>query len=284
MTGESASERRAILVTGASSGIGRASAVALAELGFVTFAGVRKESDASALAPLHANLRPVILDVTSAAGIAAAFAAIRSAGTPLYGLLNNAGIAVGGPLEYLPVDELRRQFEVNVFGTIAVTQAAIPDLRTTGGRIVTIGSISGRFGAPFIGPYSASKAALAMLTDALRMELAPLGVRVVLFEFAAVKTPIWEKGRALKDELEKSLPPQAQRDYDPFIQAIVKQIEHEERGGLDPAIIASAVCGAFTTHAPRARYVIGRQAKLQAAVALLPHKTRDGIVRKVMGV
>jgi NAD(P)-dependent dehydrogenase (short-subunit alcohol dehydrogenase family) len=284
VSGERPSEGRAILVTGASSGIGRATALHLAERGFATFAGVRKESDASALASLHANLRPVLLDVTDAASIATAFDAVRSSGTPLYGLLNNAGIAVGGPLEYLPVDELRRQFEVNVFGTIAVTQAAIPDLRKTGGRIVTIGSISGRFGAPFVGPYCASKAALATLTDALRMELAPLGVHVVLFEFAAVKTPIWEKGRALKDDLEKRLPPQALRDYDPFIRAIVKQIEHEERGGLDPAIIANALCAAFTTPSPRARYVIGRQAKLQAAVALLPHKTRDGIVRKVMGV
>jgi NAD(P)-dependent dehydrogenase (short-subunit alcohol dehydrogenase family) len=275
---------RAILVTGASTGIGHAAALRLAEAGFVVFAGVRKESDARVKDALHANLRPVLLDVTNAENIAAAFAVIRDGGLPLYGLLNNAGIAVGGPLEYLPVDALRRQFEVNVIGTIAVTQAAIPFLRVTRGRVVTIGSIAGRFGAPFVGPYNASKAAIATLVDSLRLELAPFGIRAVLFEFAAVKTPIWEKGRALRDELEGRLPEQALRDYAPIIEAVVRRIEHEERGGLEPSLIANAILAAFTTPSPRARYVIGRQAKIQAAIALLPHKTRDDIVRKVLRI
>ena len=275
-------DHRAILITGASTGIGHASALRLAEAGFIVFAGVRRESDARDKGALHANIRPLLLDVTNAEHIASAFARVRESGVPLFGLLNNAGIAVGGPLEYLPVDDLRRQFEVNVFGTIAVTQAAIPFLRATRGRVVTIGSIAGRFGAPFVGPYGASKAAVATLVDSLRMELAPFGIRTVLFEFAAVKTPIWEKGRALKDELEGSLPEQAQRDYAPFIEAMVRQIAHEERGGLEPSLIADAILTAFTTPSPRARYVIGRQAKLQAAVALLPHKTRDNMIRKVL--
>ena len=278
------SDTRAILVTGASTGIGHATALRLAEAGFTVFAGVRKESDARDKDALHPNIRPLLLDVTNAEHIAAAFAAIRESGLPLYGVLNNAGIAVGGPLEYLPVDDLRRQFEVNVFGTIAVTQAAIPLLRATRGRIVTIGSIAGRFGAPFVGPYGSSKAAVAVLMDTLRLELSPFGIRTVLFEFAAVKTPIWEKGRALKDELESSLPEQARRDYAPFIEAIVRQIAHEERGGLEPSLIADAILTAFTAPSPRARYVIGRQAKIQAAVALLPHKTRDNMIRKVLRI
>jgi NAD(P)-dependent dehydrogenase (short-subunit alcohol dehydrogenase family) len=277
-------DNRAILVTGASTGIGHATALRLAESGFTVFAGVRKESDAREKDALHENIRPLLLDVTNAENIAAAFAVIRESGLPLYGLLNNAGIAVGGPLEYLPLDALRRQFEVNVFGTVAVTQAAIPLLRATRGRIVTIGSIAGRFGAPFVGPYGSSKAAVAVLVDALRMELAPYGIRTVLFEFAAVKTPIWEKGRALKDELAGTLPEQALRDYAPFIEAMVRQIEHEERGGLEPSLIAGAILTAFTTPSPRARYVIGRQAKMQAAVALLPHKTRDTMIRKVLRI
>jgi NAD(P)-dependent dehydrogenase (short-subunit alcohol dehydrogenase family) len=275
-------ENRAILVTGASTGIGHATALRLAEAGFTVFAGVRKESDARDKDALHANIHPVLLDVTNAQSIANAIDAIRESGLQLFGLLNNAGIAVGGPLEYLPVDDLRRQFEVNVFGTIAVTQAAIPLLRATRGRIVTIGSISGRFGAPFVGPYAASKAAVAVLVDSLRLELAPFGIATVLFEFAAVKTPIWEKGRALKDELEGRLPERAQRDYAPFIEAMIRQIGHEERGGLDPSLIANAILTAFTATSPRARYVIGRQAKIQAAVALLPHKTRDNMIRKVL--
>jgi NAD(P)-dependent dehydrogenase (short-subunit alcohol dehydrogenase family) len=277
-------DERAILVSGASTGIGRATATRLAEAGFTVFAGVRKDADARDVEKLHANLRPLLLDVIDAESIARAFTVVRESGVPLYGLLNNAGIAVGGPLEYLPASELRRQFEVNVFGTMAVTQAAIPFLRKTRGHIVTIGSISGRFGAPFVGPYCASKAAVAMLMDSLRIELAPFGIRTVLFEFAAVKTPIWAKGRALSGELEGSLPERALRDYAPFIEAMARQIEHEERGGLDPLVIANAILSAFTTASPRARYVIGRQAKIQAVVAALPHKTRDNMIRKVLRI
>jgi NAD(P)-dependent dehydrogenase (short-subunit alcohol dehydrogenase family) len=277
-------DQRAILVTGASTGIGRTAATHLAEAGFTVFAGVRSDRDANAIDHLHANLRPVRLDVTDAASVAAAFEVVRESGLPLHGLLNNAGIAVGGPLEYLPAADLRRQFDVNVFGTMAVTQAAIPFLRKTRGRIVTIGSIGSRFGAPFIGPYCASKAAVAMLMDSLRVELAPFGIRTVLFEFAAVKTPIWEKGRALKDELEGRLPAQALVDYAPFIAAAVRQIAHEERVGLEPSLIADAILTAFTAASPRARYVVGRQAHIQAAVAMLPHGARDNVLRKVLRI
>jgi NAD(P)-dependent dehydrogenase (short-subunit alcohol dehydrogenase family) len=277
-------DRQSILITGASTGIGNATALRLANDGFTVFAGVRKESDASQLGASHANLRPVILDVTDADSIAHALNVVRESEIPLYGLLNNAGIAVGGPLEYLGTDDLRRQFDVNVFGTLAVTRAAIPLLRPIRGRIVSIGSIGSRFGPPFMGPYCASKAALAVLMDSLRMELAPFGLQVVLFEFAAVKTPIWHKGRALRDELEKRLPAQALADYAPFVEMVVRQIDHEERVGLDPHFIAGTIANAFTTARPRARYVIGKQARIQAAVALLPHKTRDNVVRKALRI
>ena len=282
MTGWHEMTARAILVTGASSGIGRATAAQLAAQGFTVFAGVRKERDAAGLAAEHGSLRPVLLDVTDADSIAQAINVIRESEVPLHGLLNNAGIAVGGPLEYLPLDALRKQFEVNAIGTMAVTQAALPLLRKTNGRIVSIGSIGSRFGAPFLGPYCASKAALANLMDSLRMEMAPFGITVVLFEFAAVKTPIWEKGRALKDELTARLPQKAIDDYAPFIEAAVRQIDHEESGGLDPKIVAQAIAGAFTAPKPRARYVVGKQARIQAVVAMLPHKHRDNVIRKVL--
>jgi NAD(P)-dependent dehydrogenase (short-subunit alcohol dehydrogenase family) len=275
---------RAILVTGASTGIGHATALRLAETGFTVFAGVRKSGDAQRVDALHPNLRPLQLDIADPAAVAAAIETVRASGLPLHGVLNNAGIAVGGPLEYLPVDDLRRQFDVNVFGTMSVIQAALPMLRETRGRIVTIGSIGSRFGAPFIGPYCASKAALAMLMDSLRVEVASLGIRVVLFEFAAVKTPIWEKGRALKTELEARLRPQAIADYAPFIEAAARQIEHEERGGLDPAVVAAAIASAFTVATPRPRYVIGKQARIQAAVAMLPLPARDNLLRKVLRI
>lgn len=278
------SEPRAILVTGASTGIGNATAARLSERGFTVFAGIRKESDAARMTQQHPALRPIQLDVTDSDSIARALNVVRESEIPLYGLLNNAGIAVGGPLEYLAPSDLRAQFDVNVFGTMAVTQAALPLLRATRGRVVSIGSIGSRFGAPFLGPYCASKAALAMLMDALRVELAPFGIAVVLFEFAAVKTPIWGKGRALKEELEQRLPPQALADYDPFIRAAVRQIGHEERGGLDPRIVADAIAAAFTARKPRARYVVGKQAHIQAAVAMLPHEARDNVLRRVLRI
>ncbi|HTX58134.1 MAG TPA: SDR family NAD(P)-dependent oxidoreductase [Verrucomicrobiae bacterium] len=277
-------EQRAILVTGASSGIGNATSKRLAAAGFAVFAGVRKEHDAREMQRHHENLRPVTLDVTDADSIAHALDVVRSSGLPLHGLLNNAGIALGGPLEYLPLDELRRQFEVNTFAPIALAQAALPLLRAARGRIVSVGSIASRFGAPFVGPYCASKAALASLMDSLRAEIAAFGVPVVLFEFAAVKTPIWEKGRSLSAELRGRLPQRALDDYAPFVGALGRQIDHEERNGLDPQSVAAAIAAAFTARTPRPRYVIGRQAKVQAAVALLPHATRDKLVRKVLGI
>ncbi|MBV8434093.1 MAG: SDR family NAD(P)-dependent oxidoreductase [Candidatus Eremiobacteraeota bacterium] len=273
---------RSVLVTGTSSGIGRAVVMRLAVDGFTVFAGVRNERDAH-VASID-GVRPVTIDVTNCETIASTFRTIAESGVPLHALVNNAGIALGGPLEHLPLDDLRKQLEVNVIGTMAVTQAAIPMLRKTRGRIVSIGSIASRFGAPFLGPYCASKAALSMLMDSLRFELAPAGIAVVLFEFAAVKTPIWQKGRALKDDLSTRLPERAMHEYATFVDAAMKQIDREERVGLDPAIVAKAIVAALTVPHPRPRYVIGRQAHVQAIVAALPHRLRDGMVRNALGI
>lgn len=275
---------QAVVVTGASSGIGHATALQLARDGYTVFAGARNEDDLARLSSEHESIRSVRLDVTDAGSVAHAFDAVRASGVPLHGLLNNAGIALGGPLEHLPLADLRRQLEVNVVGTIAVTQAAIPLLRETRGRIVTIGSIAGRFGAPFLGPYCASKAALAMLMDSLRLELAPAGISAVLFEFAAVKTPIWQKGRELKDDLTARLSAHALEAYAPFVEAAMRQIDHEERVGLDVGVVASAIASAMRTPRPRARYVVGKQAHVQAVVAALPHRLRDNMVRNVLRI
>lgn len=275
---------KAVLVTGASSGIGHATTLQLTRDGYVVFAGARSERDLARLSSEHASIRPVRLDVTDADSVAHAFDVVRASGVPLYGLINNAGIALGGPLEHLPLSDLRKQLEVNVVGTIAVTQAAIPLLRETRGRIVTIGSIASRFGAPFLGPYCASKAALAMLMDSLRLELAPAGISVVLFEFAAVKTPIWQKGRELKGDLAARLPAQALEAYAPFVEAAMRQIDHEERVGLDVDVVAGAIASAMSAQRPRARYVIGKQAHLQAVVSALPHRVRDNMVRSVLRI
>lgn len=275
---------QAVVVTGASSGIGHATALQLARHGYVVFAGARNQRDLARLAAEHESIRPVQLDVTDADSVAHAFDVVRSSGVPLHGLINNAGIALGGPLEHLPLADLRKQLEVNVVGTVAVTQAAIPLLRETRGRIVTIGSIASRFGAPFLGPYCASKAALAMLMDSLRLELAPAGVMVSLFEFAAVKTPIWQKGRDLKDDLTARLPTQALDAYAAFVEAAMRQIDHEERVGLDVDVVAAVIASALRAPRPRARYVIGKQAHVQAVVAALPHRLRDNMVRNVLRI
>ncbi|MHB8146626.1 MAG: SDR family oxidoreductase [Vulcanimicrobiaceae bacterium] len=274
--------KQAILVTGASTGIGHATTQLLAQTGYAVFAGVRNESDAARVASLHPNITPLTLDVTKPADIRTAAALVRESGIPLYGLVNNAGIAVAGPLEFLPIDDIRRQFEINVFGPIALAQAMLPLLREQHGRIAFIGSIAGRISAPFVGPYSASKAALASLVDAMRQELAGFGIAVSLFEFAAVKTPIWSKGRNAKDELLAKLPSSAIPLYGAFIDAIVAQTKREERHGMEPRTVAEAILGALRSERPRERYVIGKQAKLQAVVAMLPPSTRDRLIKKAM--
>ncbi len=187
--------RGAVVVTGASSGIGQAAAELLAREGFVAFAGVRNEADAARVGALHPNVRAVRLDVTDRASIGAAAEVVAASALPLRGVVNNAGVAIAGPLEFLPVDQLRRQFEVNVFGALEVSQAFLPQLRVSRGRLIFVGSISGRLAIPFIAPYSASKFALRALTDALRVELGPAGIAVALLEPSSVKTPIWQKGR-----------------------------------------------------------------------------------------
>jgi NAD(P)-dependent dehydrogenase (short-subunit alcohol dehydrogenase family) len=272
----------AILVTGASTGIGHAIAMLLAESGYAVYAGVRKEGDRERLEAEHERIRPVILDVTVPADVTRSIQTIREYGDNLTGLVNNAGIAVAGPLEFLPLEMLRHQFEVNTVAPVAMIQAALPLLRETNGRIVNIGSIAGRLSAPFVGPYSASKAALASLNDALRQELAPFGIAVSLFEFASVKTPLWAKGRAEKDALIAEMPPQALTYYGKVEKKLVAQTRREEQEGADPAIIARAVLGALRAPKPRGRYLIGNRARLQAVAAILPPRTRDDLVRKAM--
>jgi NAD(P)-dependent dehydrogenase (short-subunit alcohol dehydrogenase family) len=207
--------RGAVVVTGASKGIGRACAMRLDRQGFRVFAGVRRVADAEALRKEASDrLEPVLVDVTDQAAVTALGEHVaRSVGDDgLVGLVNNAGIAVAGPLEFLPPDELRRQLEVNVTGQLAVTQALLPVLRRARGRIVNIGSISGRLALPFTGPYAASKHALEALTDALRIELMPWGIHVSILQPGAIATPIWETSIAAAEAVSDRYPPQA-HDY-----------------------------------------------------------------------
>jgi NAD(P)-dependent dehydrogenase (short-subunit alcohol dehydrogenase family) len=261
---------RAVVVTGASTGIGKAAAIQLARHGFRVFAGVRKESDAEALRGERVDgLEPLKLDVVDAASIAQAretvAAALGDAG--LWGLVNNAGVAVTAPLEFVPLDELRRQLDVNVVGQVAVIQAFMPALRTARGRIVNISSIGGRVAAPLFGPYSASKVALEAISDSLRREVRPWGMHVSVVQPGAIATPIWDKSTAVAMQTLDGLPPLARELYGAVIDGTLKFAQQMGKKGAPPEQVAGAVEHALTAEPPSTRYLVGLDAKLQAALA-----------------
>jgi NAD(P)-dependent dehydrogenase (short-subunit alcohol dehydrogenase family) len=270
-----------VLVTGASTGIGEATAFHLRELGFDPVAGVRRDEDAERLE--GQRLRTVRLDVTDEAQIAAALEALGD--SALAGLVNNAGVAVAAPLEYVPLDEFRRQLEVNLIGQVAVIQAFLPALRRAGGRIVNVSSIGGRVALPLLSPYNASKFALEAVSDSLRRELRPQNVDVIVIEPGGIKTPIWNKGNKLADELISRMPPEAERLYGRLVVGVRREtvkIEHER--GLPPRAVAEVIGRALTVDRPRTRYVVGRDAKVRANLArLLPDRAMDRLIGRALG-
>jgi NAD(P)-dependent dehydrogenase (short-subunit alcohol dehydrogenase family) len=271
--------RGAVVITGASTGIGAVSATHLAGIGFRVFAGVRKPEDAERAR--DSGLEPLTLDVTDADSIR--FAVEQVGDAPLAGLVNNAGIAVAGPLEFIPVDEFRRQLDVNVVGQVAVTQAFLPALRKTRGRVINMGSIGGRVALPLLSPYAASKFALEAITDSLRRELRPWGMHVAIIEPAAIATPIWDKSRAANEELAKDAPPEAEELYGKLIERIRAETIELSRSGLPPIEVAKAVEHALTADKPKTRYLIGRAAKGRAAAAaLLPDRAFDALIARTL--
>ena len=277
---------KTVMITGASSGIGAACALHLDKLGLRVFAGVRKQSDAESLrAKSSPLLTPIALDIADTLSVSTAASAVAGAvgSAGLDGLVNNAGVVVAGPVEFLPLPELRRQFEINVVGQVAVTQAFLPLIRTARGRIVNMGSISGRMATPFLGAYGASKFALEALTDALRLELAPWNISVSIIEPAAVATPIWEKSAKTAEAILEALPPEAGVLYGELMQAVRERSAQAEKTAIDPLEVARAVEHALTASRPRTRYLVGKDAKIRAAVALLvPDRVRDSLVAKAM--
>jgi NAD(P)-dependent dehydrogenase (short-subunit alcohol dehydrogenase family) len=277
---------KTVVITGASSGIGAACALHLDAQGMRVFAGVRRQSDAEALrARASPRLTPIAIDIADTLSISTAASAVRGAlgDSGLDGLVNNAGVAVPGPVEFLPLPELRRQLEINVVGQVAVTQAFLPLIRAARGRIVNMGSIAGRMATPFSGAYGASKFALEALTDALRLELAPWGISVSIIEPGAVATAIWEKGARSADAILAAVSPEARVLYGAAIEAARQTSAHVAQNAADPVEVARAVEHALTAAKPRTRYVVGGRAKLQAAMALLvPDRVRDNMVAKAM--
>jgi NAD(P)-dependent dehydrogenase (short-subunit alcohol dehydrogenase family) len=267
---------RSVLVTGASSGIGLASAVRLASAGWRVFGGVRTEDDAAGIR--QRGIEPVELDVTDAAQIAAA---AHTVGAELRGLVDNAGIAIAAPLELVPLEELRHQLEVNVVGQVAVLQAVLPALRRGRGRVVLMGSIGGRSALPFLGPYAASKHALEAIADSLRIELRPLGVSVSIVEPGSIATPIWQKGASRASELSEDFDPDRAASYSSAV-ARFREVALSRGPGADPDAVAKAVEHALTSSRPKARYLVGRDAHIRAWIERLPTRLRDRVLSRAL--
>lgn len=278
----------AVVITGSSTGIGAACALRLAEQAFRVFAGVRSEAAAKQLqARARGSLTPLSIDVTDGNSIRAAAASVAAGvgDAGLAGLINNAGIVVAGPLELLPIDELRRQLEVNVIGQIAVTQALLPLLRAGRGRIVNIGSINGALAPPYLGPYAASKFALEALTDAMRAELRAWGIAVSIVEPGPVQTPIWEKSQAAAERLAEHVPPEGLDLYDADLNAVRKAVDRLAAEAMPVGRVVRAVVHALTAKRPKTRYYLTWRSRLAfRAFKLVPDRIRDRVIRRGLGL
>ncbi len=248
-------------------------------------AGVRKPDDGDALVAAGGErVVPILLDVTDAAQIARATERVGEiAPSGLDALVNNAGIGYGGPLELTPIDGLRDQFEVNVLGPVALTQAMLPALRRARGRVVFVSSVGGRVAMAFTAPYAASKHAIEAIGDALRVELRSSNVQVALIEPGSVATPIWDKSRAQGEGL--SVPVELTEQYGHVSAAMNKVLEDTERRGISPERVAETIEQALTARRMKARYLIGRDAKAMLLVKrLLPDHVFDRVARRALGV
>ncbi|HET7485737.1 MAG TPA: SDR family NAD(P)-dependent oxidoreductase [Solirubrobacterales bacterium] len=279
---------RSALVTGSSTGIGRATALRLDADGWRVFAGVRREEDAESLrAAASDRLVPVMLDVTDAAQVTAVAGLVGDAVGEggLDGLVNNAGIAVLSPLETIPLEDFRRQIEVNLTGQVAVTQAMLPLVRRASGRVVFVSSIGGRMALPFGAPYHAAKFGVEAVADCLRQELRPWKIDVAVIEPGSIDTPIWERGEQMADEVAARAPAAQEELYGATIERFRAAVRRTAERGIAPDKVAKAVAHALTARRPRTRYLVGADARGQAlARRLLPDRAFDWMVARAMGI
>lgn len=279
-------DNRAVVITGASTGIGAACALHLDRLGFAVFAGVRRPEDGAALRQSSSDrLVPVELDVTDPPTIQKSHALVSGAtgDRGLFGLINNAGVAVVGPLEAVPISDLRHQLEVNVIGQVAVTQTFLPLLRQARGRIVNMGSIAGLSTMPLMGPYSASKFALEAITDALRLEVQQWGIHVAIVEPGAIATPIWNKSTIKAAEREAAIETELRTLYKPVVVAVRKVVGEASKRAISPDAVVKVVEDALTASSPKTRYLVGTDAKFRALmVKLLPDRISDKLLTWIL--
>jgi NAD(P)-dependent dehydrogenase (short-subunit alcohol dehydrogenase family) len=269
-----------ILISGASTGIGRASAVHMARLGHSVWAGVRSQKSFDDLIKLNVQgLKPVFLDVCDEKSITSCISHITKHAGLLHGLLNNAGIAIGGPIEGVTIEEWRQQFEVNVFGQIRVTQVCLPLLRQSKGRIVNTSSIAGRLASPFMGPYSASKFAFEAISDSLRREVRKQGIYVSLVEPGPINTPIWEKSLTNAKKSLSQYPKEIQEIYGRSLLKFQERVATAEKRSSPISVVVKAVEHALTARRPRTRYPVGRGIKL---LALMANTMPDSVLDQLM--
>ena len=278
-----------VVITGASSGIGHLTALYLSQLGFRVFAGVRREEDAQVLREADARIIPIMLDVTDMALIQSSVSQVsKTVGTEAVHLVNNAGIVVSGPLEFMPLENFRQQFEVNFFGAFSVTQAFLPLIRQgegDKGRLVNIGSMNGHITAPLAGPYCISKYALRSLTDTLRLELEPWEIRFILIEAGLITTPMIgkvEKGMAIglttwDDKI--------QGYYGTAYQKMAETTKRLSRTASPPEKVVQAIHAALTQRSPHAYYRVGLDAWAAIIMgAYVPVRLRDWLIFKMYGL
>jgi NAD(P)-dependent dehydrogenase (short-subunit alcohol dehydrogenase family) len=272
-----------VLVTGAARGIGRATALRLAAGGWDVVAGVRDAEEGEALAAAGGGrIAPVLLDVTDPEQLRALDDVLPAR---LDAVVNNAGIVVSGPVEGVALDDLRRQLEVNVVGQVAVTQAVLPRLRESRGRVVFVSSLSGRVSTPMTGAYNASKFALEGLADALRMELRPWGMRVVLVEPAQTDTDLWRQADQALEQSVAALSPAHRELYARHIDGSRRMIPRSQRMASPVDGVAATIERALTVRRPKARYVVGAGPRAQAVLTqVTPTAARDALLRAATGV
>jgi NAD(P)-dependent dehydrogenase (short-subunit alcohol dehydrogenase family) len=278
---------QSVVITGASTGIGWATAKLLLDRGFRVFGSVRKQADADRLSSeFGANFTPLLFDVTDEAAVLAAAREVRAAlnGETLFGLVNNAGIAVAGPVLELAADEFRRQMDVNVIGPIIATQAfgpllgSDPSLKGPKGRIVMISSVAGKNGNPLSAAYAASKHAIEGLSESLRREMMLFGIDVIIIAPGPVKTPIWSKGEEVDISAYKNSP------FFPALERIRKFMQHLAEIGLPPEKIAERIADALTSASPKVRYQITPDPMRHLMTAVLPKRMVDKIIAKRLGL
>ncbi len=279
---------KSVVITGSSTGIGRACALMLDRNGFRVFAGVRKEADGEALRSVSSeSLTPVYIDVTDAGSIQAMAEEVGSAvgDAGLHGLVNNAGTTLPCPIEFLPLDGFRRQLEVNLVGPLAVTQALLPMLRQGHGRVVNVTSAAGRAGVPLMAPYVSAKHALEGISDVMRLEFRQLGIHVAIIEPGFVGTEMGGKLQRDTEGAVGALPDEGRRRYGPALGKLAERIGHHAATGSPPAVIAKDVLHALTSKRPRTRYPSGAGAKPMLFMRrVLPDRQFDRIILRTGGL